>query len=591
MSGIAGIFDDTHQITNQVSIFERMIESMKHRGRYNSIYIDHHVSLMQVSNEISNKVMNYQHYYIVFDGKCFNVDEIKEHLIQKGINNFNNDLEIILILYSLYKEKCLDYMHGHFSFVIYDKNEQSLFLVRDRLGVKPLFYTFVDKILVFASEIKTLLTYPLIQTIIDESNIHQMAYLGPGRIEGETYFNNIFELKPGEAAIYKKNHFIRQSYYELKSKLHIDNYEDTLLNIRNIVTESIESQLKDLDDFGCFLSGGLDSSVIVAVASNYLKNQNKRLKTYSLEFKDNDTNFKPSFYQPSLDASYIQLMINKYDLDHKVITLTNDDLLESLYTAVDARDLPGMGDIDSSLLCFCKKVKEEVDVVFSGECSDEIFGGYPWFKEKYDTFPWNKNIELKNLLLNDEYQSEYKKYIDYLYDEVLLNTHINEFDFENDIQYKQMLQMNIHYFMQTLIDRNDRMSSAVGLDVRVPFCDINIFNYVYSIPKCFKTVNPLEKGILRDAFKDILPIEIIERKKCPFPKTYDPAYLECLRNELYQLNNNSPLWKIYNRELVLKYLNVENNEPWYGQLMTIPQTIAYFLQMNYWLKKYKIQIQ
>ncbi len=590
MSGIAGIFDEAHQITNQITIFEKMIQSMKHRGLYNSIYIDNHVSLMQTCCN-NKQIASIQQYYIIFDGKCFNIEEIKEHLIQKKITNFNNDLEVILNLYSIYKEKCLDYMNGHFSFVIYDSDEKSLFLVRDQLGVKPLFYTFIDKILVFASEIKTLLTYPLVQPIIDEHSIQQLSYLGPGRLEGNTFFKNIFELKPGEYAFYKNNDFTKEKYYELKSKLHMDNYKETILNIRNIVTESIESQMKDLDEFGAFLSGGLDSSIIVAVASNYLKKQNKRLKTFSLEFKDNDTNFIPSSYQPTLDSAYIQLMIERYDLDHKVITLNNDDLIKSLYKSVDARDLPGMGDIDSSLYCFCKKVKEEVDVVFSGECSDEIFGGYPWFKENIHTFPWYKNIKLRNSLLNEKYQTNYENYIQDLYNQVLSNTHVNEYDFEHDIKYKQMIQLNIHYFMQTLIDRNDRMSNAFGLDVRVPFCDINIFNYVYSIPNSFKTVNSIEKGILREAFKDLLPNEIIERTKSPFPKTYDPKYLETLRNELYNLNNDCPLWKIFNREQVLNYFKTENNQPWYGQLMTTPQTIAYFLQINYWLKKYKIQIQ
>lgn len=588
MSGICGIYDATHQITNQITIFEKMMQSIKHRGNLNSIYVDDHVSLMQISDE--KQIMSFQQYYIIFDGKCFNVDEIKEILLEKDIT-FEHDLEAILKLYILYKEKCLDYMNGHFSFVIYDFDEQSLFLVRDRLGVKPLFYTFIDKILVFASEIKTLLTYPLVQSIIDEHSIHELAYLGPGKIEGTTLFKNIFELKPGEYATYKNNTLVKSQYYELKSKLHIDNYDETILSVRKLVIDSIESQLMDLTDFGCFLSGGLDSSIIVAVASNYLKKYNKRLKTYSLEFKDNNLHFKSNSYQPTLDSSYIQLMIERYHLDHKVVTLNNNDLMHSLYKSVDARDLPGMGDIDSSLFCFCKNVKKEVDVVFSGECSDEIFGGYPWFKEDIDTFPWNKNIELRNSLLNKQYQIDYKNYIEPLYHQTLNNTHVNEYDFKHDIRYKQMIQLNMHWFMQTLIDRNDRMSSASNLDIRVPFCNPSIFDYVYNIPLSFKTVNSIEKGLLRDAFKDLLPIEILERTKSPFPKTYDPNYLEYLKKELYKLNHNEPLWIIFNKKNVLEYCESNNHEPWYGQLMTIPQTIAYFLQMNYWLKKYKIQIQ
>ena len=359
-----------------------------------------------------------------------------------------------------------------------------------------------------------------------------------------------------------------------------------------MIDESIYNNVILNKNVGAMLSGGLDSSILVWIVSKMYKDINKEsFKTFSVKYKDNNKHFVKNDFEQSEDSEYIKLMVDKLSLNHTEIEIDTPELFDSLEDALIARDMPGMADIDSSLYVFSKRIKESVDTVISGECSDEIFGGYPWFKEKIDTFPWYRNIELRNSLLNEKYQTDYKTYIQDLFNKVLNNTHVNEYDFEHDIKYKQVVQLNLHYFMQTLIDRNDRMASAFGLDVRVPFCDINVFNYVYSIPKSFKSVNSKEKGILREAFKDLLPIEIIERTKSPFPKTYDPKYLETLRNELYNLNHDCPLWKLFNREMVLNYFKIENYQPWYGQLMTTPQTIAYFLQINYWLKKYKIQIQ
>ena len=598
MCGIAGMIDEFHSLENQYNTFKKMIASMKHRGPTDDgMHVEDHIALLHArlaitDDEKGKQPMHYKQYIIVYNGECYNTDDLKNDLSEKGYEfKTTCDTEVVLKMYAHYKEKCLDLIEGIFSFAIYDTNEKTLFLARDPMGVKPLFYTFVDNIFLFASEMKTLFAHPEVLPILDEHGIHQIAYLGPGRIEGSGVFKNIYELKGGEYGIYSKDGFHIHSYFELSNSKHKDDYPTTIQKVKEMIADSIEKQLISDKRLGCLLSGGLDSSIIVSIASKYYEKQKKKLSTFSLEFESNEDYFSPNFYQPSNDVPYIDLMVKKFNTNHTVIKLSNQDLLDALYKSVDARDLPGMADIDSSLLCFCEKLKEHVDVILSGECADEIFGGYPWYKEFNTTFPWMKNLDYRNSILNECYQIDYKQYISELYHSSITKAPIHEDDTNEDIAYKQLMYLHLHWFMQTLIDRKDRMCMANSLEARVPYCNPKIIDYVYSIPTLYKNKDSQEKSILREAMKDYLPVEILERKKSPFPKTYHPDYLRALRTELLKLRNHEPVWKIFNRNEALKLCTIESDIPWYGQLMKTPQTIAYLLQVNYWLKKYEIIIQ
>ena len=600
MCGIAGILDENHHLENQKIIFKDMIQSMKHRGpTSDGLYLEDHIALMHtrlaiVDVEKGLQPMHIGDYTIIYNGECYNTEELRCDLEEKGIVFHTScDTEVILNAYIYYKENCLHMINGIFAFAIYNSKDKCLFLARDPMGVKPLFYTFVNQILVFASEIKTLLTYPLVKPIIDEHSIHQIAYLGPGRMSGNGVFKNIYEIKGGEYATYSSSSFQIHSYFELKAEPHIDSYEETVEKVRSLVFDSIERQLVSDVKIGAFLSGGLDSSIICAVAANHYKKEGKQLSTFSLEFEENDLYFIPNHFQPTSDIPYIDLMVSTFETKHTKIKLKSSDLINALYKAVDARDLPGMADVDTALLCFCEEVKKHVDVVLSGECADEIFGGYPWFQDQNRPyFPWTQNLEYRHSLLLNRYQIDYHHYVGSLYHNSIQKAPLLKNASTEDIAIQQMTYLNIHWFMQTLLDRKDRMSMASGLEARVPFCDTRILNYVYSIPWEYKNHNQKEKGLLREAMKNLLPKEISERKKSPFPKTHHPEYLRILRQELIKISKvDEPLWKIFNKEEILKLCDEESSIPWYGQLMTTPQTIAYLLQINYWIKKYKIQIQ
>ena len=378
---------------------------------------------------------------------------------------------------------------------------------------------------------------------------------------------------------------------------HTDNLNQTIEKVHSLVTDSIERQLVSDVEVGTFLSGGLDSSIISSVASKYFKKRGRQLKTFSVTYENNDKYFKRNKFQPNNDNEFINKMVKYLDCDHYLITLNNTDLADALYKAVDARDLPGMADVDSSLLLFCKEIKKHCTVALSGECADEIFGGYPWYRDKniraINGFPWSQSTQYRRSFLKDDFSiDDSEEFIYSRYKDTIINTSKADGISPIESRMKEMMKLNLDWFMQTLLDRKDRMSMYNGLEIRVPFCDYRIAEYLYSVPWEYKDYKSCEKGLIREAVKNILPEEILWRKKSPYPKTHNPEYKRIVSEKLREVieNYSSPMLLFIKKEELEKLLRDDKSSPWYGQLMTTPQTIAYFLQINYWLEKYKIRI-
>ena len=295
-------------------------------------------------------------------------------------------------------------------------------------------------------------------------------------------------------------------------------------------------------------------------------------------------------------------MVDKYKTNHTNIILDTPDLANYLEDSMIARDVPGMADVDSSLLLFCKKVKPYAIVALSGECADEIFGGYPWFFRddalNSNTFPWSIALSERQHLLHTDISKKInlKEYIDFRYNESLANVEILDTDSKETAEKRKISYLTLNWFMQTLLDRSDRCSMYNGLEIRVPFCDYRLAQYLWNIPWEMKTYKGREKGLLRHIMKDILPSEIIDRKKSPYPKTHNPTYLNAVKNMLTNIMNNSssPIHNILNRNYILEILESDGSaftRPWFGQLMTGPQLMAYLCQVNMWLEKYQPTIE
>ncbi len=609
MCGIAGEVSFSNSVIKNKDSFLRMQKVLEPRGPdQNGIYINDNVALIHsrlcvidIENGLQPMTVKYGEngYTLVYNGELYNTDEVRDELKSYGHKFLgHSDTEVILKSYIQWKDECVNKFNGIFAFAVWDSKEQRLFFARDRIGVKPLFYTIINNSFIFGSEIKALLEHKYTEPIIDENSIAEIMFIGPGRTPGCGVFKGINEIKPACCGYYNKSGIKTKKYWTLKDREHTDSFKQTVEKVRELVNDSVSRQLVSDVPVGTFLSGGLDSSIISSIANSYFKDKGQKLMTFSVTYEDNDKYFKTSKFQPNSDTEYIKKMVEYLGCEHHLITLNNKDLADALYMAVDARDLPGMSDVDSSLLLFCKEIKKYCTVALSGECADEIFGGYPWYRDKdiraINGFPWAQSTKYRESFIKDDIKlPNAEEYVYSRYKDTLINTSkINNLS-PLESRMKEMMKLNLDWFMQTLLDRKDRMSMYNALEVRVPFCDYRIAEYLYSVPWEYKDYNSYEKGLLRKAVEGILPEEVLWRKKSPYPKTHNPEYLSIVSKKLQEIieNSNSPVLSFIKKSELEKQLSSNKSEPWYGQLMTTPQTIAYFIQINYWLEKYKIIIK
>lgn len=534
-------------------------------------------------------------YTLVYNGELYNTQEIRAELIALGHTFLeHSDTEVLLHAYAQWAEDCLQKLNGIFAFGVWEQKRQRLFLARDRMGVKPLFYTCVQDGLIFASEIKTVLAHGARTARLDEDGVAQLLLLGPGRSPGSGVFRNIYEIKPGWFGTYEKGRLGLHRYWRLTDGAHEESFAQTAEHVRFLVTDAIKRQMVSDVPLGTFLSGGLDSSLISAVCAGEMA---EPLPTFSVDYENNEKYFVPGKFQPNSDSHYIHIMQDHLRSDHQWTVLTPEMLNAVLEEATCARDLPGMGDVDFSLLAFCKQIRQKVKVALSGECADEIFGGYPWYRDPQvravDGFPWAQNTHLRASFLAPEWQSRIcpEEFVNEQYRSTLDDCHILPECSPAERRMKELVNLNMQWFMQTLLDRKDRMSMACGLEVRVPFCDHRIAQYLYTVPWEYKDYQGREKGLLRYALGDLLPERVRDRKKSPYPKTWDPHYRELMAGRLEALleQKDAPLMQIVDRKALKALLTSDYPWPWYGQLMRTPQLMAYMLQMDYWLRQYHVE--
>ena len=614
MCGFAGVVNLKEKIIDKKQVIINMNQSLSKRGPDECGYylednvLFGHRRLVVIDPDGGKQPMTFKYmgntYTILYNGQIYNTEELRNELKGFGFTfEGHSDTEVLLKSYIHFKEDVVKKLNGIFAFAVWDTNNKKLFIARDHFGVKPLYYCFINHNFVFASEIKAILNFPGIEASLDEQGVCELFGIGPAHTAGTTAFKNIYELKPASMLIFKDDEIHISKYWKLKSKVHTDNLDKTCDTVKELLEDSIKRQLVSDVPLCTFLSGGLDSSIITLYAANYCKEHNlPPLNTYSVDYVDNDKNFVKTDFQPNSDNYYIDLMRNKLNTNHHTIVLDTPELASYLEDAMIARDFPGMADVDSSLLLFCKHVKNDATVTLTGECADEIFGGYPWFFREdalnSKTFPWSIALSERQKLLNPEIAKkvDLKEYVDYRYNESLKDVEILDTDSTETAEKRKISHLTLNWFMQTLLDRSDKMGMYNGFEIRVPFCDYRLAEYVWNIPWEMKALKGREKGLLRYIMKDILPSEIVDRKKSPYPKTWNPTYLNTVKKMLSDImeNKEAPINHLLNREYILEILNTDGKaftRPWFGQLMTGPQLMAYLCQVNMWLERYHPKIE
>lgn len=603
MCAIAGILD----LNGEPEILEKMLKTMTRRGPDGrGFFQDDCCSLLHTRLAIIDPQGGQQPmildwgaetYVLVYNGELYNTEQLRQELTKLGHRfNGHSDTEVVLHSYAAWGPDCLERFNGIFAFAIWEKNGKRLFLARDRIGVKPLFYALHQGGLLLASEMKTILQYPSMTARLDETGIFQLILLGPGRLPGSGVFRDIQELEPGCMAYYVQGHLEVRRYWKLRDREHRDSLPETIEKVRFLVQDAILRQMVSDVPIGTFLSGGLDSSIISALCAEQMQKRGEILPTFSVDYLNNDLYFLSSKFQPNSDDDYIRLMQEAICSQHHWTVLTPEALVSALEDATIARDLPGMADVDFSLLAFCREIRNHVKVALSGECADEIFGGYPWYRDPdvraVEGFPWAQNTADRVKMLLPGITSDPEEFVRDAYEKTCRESDILPDNAPLEKRMKEMVNLNFRWFMQTLLDRKDRMSMYCSLEVRVPFCDYRIAEYLYGIPWMYKDLGGQEKGLLRRAVEGLLPQKVLHRKKSPYPKTHDPRYeaLVSQRLEALMQQKDAPIFQIIQRSGMQSYLNGNSPWPWYGQLMRRPQTMAYLLQLDFWLRHYHVEI-
>ena len=537
---------------------------------------------------------------IIYNGELYNTLELRTELMSRG-HEFvgHSDTEVLLHAYLEWKTDAFSRLNGIFAFAIWEKRERRLTLCRDRLGVKPLFFAPIRNGLTFGSTIDTVLCHPEIEPALDEDGLRTLLLLGPARPPESGVFRQIKSLLPGHFAVLTPENFTDHVYWQLEAHEHEDDLPTTIERTHELICDAARRQLVSDVPLACFLSGGLDSSILSMLAAKDYAAHGETLHTWSVDYRDNDKYFTKSIFQPNSDDSYIDQMVDFLGTHHHRVVLEPEALCAALLPATDARALPGMADVDSSLLLFCAAVKRGgTTVCLSGECADELFGGYPWYHREEilfeDTFPWSRSVGLRLGLLTPDAVRNGEEFVRQHYRDTCDRAPKLSSDDKKAARMREMFVLNLDWFMATLLDRKDRMSMYSGLEVRVPFCDHRIVEYAYNMPWDFKSLEGREKGIVRRAFADELPKEIVYRKKSPYPKTFHPVYTRLCADYVCRIfeDNTSVAASLFDRNAVQKLMQRPESlaEPWFGQLMRTPQIFAYIIQLDRWFRHYHVKI-
>ena len=604
MCGITGWVDFSRDMTREREVIDAMTETMACRGPdATGVWSDQNVAIghcrlavidipggsqpMSVSTPDGDVVM-------VYSGEAYNFKELREELIQAG-ERFEtaSDTEVVLRGYLHWGAALADRLNGMYAFAIWDSRDRKLVMIRDRMGIKPVyFYRTADGVL-FGSEPKAILANPLAECVVDLHGLREM--LVPVKTPRHAVWKGMQEVVPGTIVTVDERGVCERTYWRLESRLHTGDRETTVARVRALLDDIVRRQLVADVPECVLLSGGLDSSAITALSARELSTP---VRTFAVDFVEQAQNFKPSDMRPTMDAPYVHDVAKHVGSDHTDIVLDHRRLADPdvRRTVVRARDFPmGLGDMDSSLYLLFKAIRQQSTVALSGESADEIFGGYRQFHEpntqRTDAFPWIAIGDgpfdptgdilapaLRSVIGLDNYMQD-------RYTEAVAE--VARLDGEDDFTYRMRVMSYLHLtrFVRILLDRKDRMSMAVGLEVRVPYCDHRLVEYVYNTPWSLKSYDGREKSLLRGAVRDVLPESVVKRVKSPYPSTSDPQYSAEIQSQAKDLlgTGDDVLFTLIDRAALEQLTQLDP-----ATLLPVQRTrIERILDLSVWIEMYR----
>ena len=580
MCGITGWVAFERDPSKQREILAAMTETMACRGPDGSgLWLDGHAVLGHRRLAVIDLVTGAQPMSVeregrdilvtTYSGEVYNYRELRAELAALGhVFRTSSDTEVVLHAYLEWGERFTDRLNGMYAFALWDTARQELLLVRDRMGIKPLYYYPTRDGVIFGSEPKAILAHPGAGASVDGEGLAEILTLV--KTPGHACYRGMHELRPGHTLRVSRDGIVTRRYWGLEAREHTDDLPTTIAHIRELLEDIVTRQLISDVPLCTLLSGGLDSSVITAFAAKFLGEQGRGpVRSFAVDFVGQSENFKADALRGTLDTPYAHALAEYVGADHADVVLDSAQLIDPANSGavLRARDLPnGLGEGDTSLYLLFKAIREQSTVALSGESADEVFGGYAWFHDERvvqaDTFPWlaaimggfagepARNTRLSFLSPDLLGKLDLPGYTDARYREAMAEVPVLHGEDPKERRMRQMSYVHLTRFVQALLDRKDRASMAVGLEVRVPFCDHRLVEYVFNAPWAMKSFDGREKSLLRAATRDILPDAVADRVKSPYPSTQDPGYAEAVRERLRELlaEDDAP---------VLPYIDVE----------------------------------
>jgi asparagine synthase (glutamine-hydrolysing) len=505
---------------------------------------------------------------VTYSGELYNFRELRAELRGHGHRfRTGSDTEVLLRAYLHWGLSFVDRLNGMYAFGLWDPRHRRLVLGRDRMGIKPLFYHLTPDGVLFASEPKALLAHPAVSGDVDADGLREA--LSMVRTPGRSVFRDLRELRPGHLLVVERGGSRQVRYWSLPAREHTDDRPATIRQVRALLTDIMQRQLVADVPLCTLLSGGLDSSAVSVLAAAAASED---VRSFSVDFAGASRDFEHDPMRGSADAPFVRAVAAHAGLTHRDIVLDSASLIDPLYRAavVRANDGPKvLGDMYTSLYLLFRAVREHSTVALSGESADELFGGYEWFHDERligaDTFPWLAALramtgaadpildvldpDVASLLDLPTYQADG-------YRQALAEVEHVPGENPRARRMREISYLNLTRFLPIFLDRKDRMSMAHGLEVRVPFCDHRLIDYVYNAPWSFKSFDGREKSLLRAAVADLLPEPVLTRRKTPYPATQDPSYELALRGRVAAaIADNGPVMALVDAERVRELLH------------------------------------
>jgi asparagine synthase (glutamine-hydrolysing) len=607
MCGITGWVDFSRDLTRESALIDAMTATMACRGPDASgVWSDRHAALghrrlavidlpggaqpMKVSTHHGDVVM-------VYSGEAYNFRELRDELIQKGQKfETSSDTEVVLRGYLQWGEALADRLNGMYAFAIWDSRKRKLVMIRDRMGIKPFYFYRTPDGVLFGSEPKAILANPLAKRVVDVDGLREM--LVPVKTPKHAVWKGMQEVEPGTIVTVDERGICERTYWRLESKPHTDDRDTTVVRVRELLDDIVRRQLVADVPECVLLSGGLDSSTITALSARELGDP---VRTFAVDFVDQAANFKPNELRPTRDTPYVHDVAEHVGSEHTDIVLDHNQLadLDIRRTVIRARDLPmGIGDMDASLYLLFKAIRHQSTVALSGESADEIFGGYRQFHDpivqQTDAFPWiaigDTVVDTSSEILTPALSSavDLDAYLQDRYAEAVRE--VASLDTEDDFTHRMRVMSYLHLtrFVRILLDRKDRMSMAVGLEVRVPYCDHRLVEYVYNTPWSLKTYDGREKSLLRGAARGVLPESVVQRVKSPYPSTSDPQYVAAIQAEAKDLlgTGDDVLFGLIDRAVLEQLTRLDPNTLQPQERARIERV----LDLSVWIDMYRPEI-